>query len=297
MPGEQRQGRIARVERDRQAYLDDVERWRSGRLNGLVGPRGWLTVILLDWLRPGRNPIGSDPSNRILLSGKAPPHVGSIDLEAGRVVGRFLPEAGVTAGGTPVTTIELRDDTEGSPTVLELGPLSFSVIRRLDEWAVRVRDRDHPARRSFPGIEHWPVDPRWRIEARFDPNDPVPTVVVPTLLSTGDRYELPGTLRFPIDRQSCSLIALHESGYRDYLVVFADETTGRETYGGGRFVYVLPPDERGRTVIDFNRAYNPPCVFTPYATCPVPPPENRLPVRVEAGEKRYTGLESGEQGR
>ena len=275
---------------DLAAYLEDVERWRSGRLNGLLGPRGWLTVLSLDWLMPGENTIGSDPSSRIVLpEGRAPASVGTIHLDpgAGALIGRFDPQAGVTHDGTPIGTIELHDDRSGPATVLELGPLSFSVIHRVGEWAVRVRDREHPARRSFPGVEHWPVDPRWRVEARFEVADPVRTIVVPTIIARGDEYQVPGTLRFEVDGVACSLVALHEPGAGDHLVVFADETTGRETYGGGRFVYVHPPDARGTTVIDFNRAYNPPCVFTPFATCPLPPEGNRLAVRVEAGEKRF----------
>jgi uncharacterized protein (DUF1684 family) len=273
---------------DPQAYLADVEAWRARRLNGLTSPRGWLSVVSLDWLRPGPNPIGSDPSSRIVLPERAPAHVGSIDLEEdGRLLGRFDPEAGVTHDGRPVESLELADDAEGRATVLELGRISFSVIHRVGEWAVRVRDRDAPARRTFPGIEHWPVDPRWRIEARFDANDPVPTVVVPTIIAQGDEYRLPGTLRFEIDGEPFALVAFEEGPAADYLVVFADETTGRETYGGGRFVYVRPPDERGMTVLDFNRSYNPPCVFTPYATCPLPPDGNRLAIRVEAGERRF----------
>ena len=271
-------------------YREDVERWRAGRMNALVGPRGWLTVRSLDWLVPGPNTIGSDPASRIVLpEGRAPASVGVIELDpdGSRLVGLFDPDAGVTHQGAPVGTMELQDDRAGPATVLELGALSFSVIHRVHEWAVRVRDREHPARRSFPGIEHWPVDPRWRIEARLDPADPVRTVVVPTIIGKGDEYRVPGRLRFEIDGRACSLLALHEPGAGDYLVVFADETTGEETYGGGRFVYVRPPDERGMTVIDFNRAYNPPCVFTTHATCPLPPEGNRLALRVEAGEKLF----------
>jgi hypothetical protein len=191
--------------------------------------------------------------------------------------------------GTPVDApIPLRDDVDGPPTVLQMGSLRLHVIRRYaDRLAVRVRDVESPARAAFRGIEHYPVDDRWRFEARFDPYEPSRVSEVPTILDVPEVYATPGAVVFEHESETHRLDAFLEPGETDLFIVFADLTTGTETYGGGRYLYTEPPDERGRVVLDFNRAYNPPCVFTEHATCALPLPQNRLPFRVEAGEKRY----------
>ena len=151
---------------------------------------------------------------------------------------------------------------------------------------MRVKDKESPTLRAFHGIENFPADPKWRVEARFEPYDPPRPVRVPNILGTVDTESCPGALVFEIDGKSYRLDPVVERGETDLFVIFGDRTNGHGTYGAGRFLYAAAP-VGGRTVLDFNKAYNPPCVFTPYATCPLPPAENKLPIPIEAGEKAY----------
>jgi uncharacterized protein (DUF1684 family) len=173
-----------------------------------------------------------------------------------------------------------------------VGSVSFHLIRREDQLAARVRDRDAAARRGFTGLGHYPVDERWRIRARFEPVTEPREVVVPAFAGPGERYDVPGTVAFQTPNAPGALhrlTAFLEEPDEDLFFVFGDGTNRGETYGGGRFLYTPQPDGDGYVDLDFNRAYNPPCVFTPHATCPLPPPENRLDVRIEAGELAYAG--------
>jgi uncharacterized protein (DUF1684 family) len=217
---------------------------------------------------------------------RGPARVGSIRLEAGSAVATFAAEAGVTHEGNPVTRSNLRDDSHGDPTVLRLSSIAFYLIRRGDRLAVRVKDAESPARRAFAGIEYFPIDPAWRFQARFEPYDPPRSSPVPTILGMEETYEVPGALGFEHSGEVHRLDAFLEQGETELFVVFGDLTNRSDTYGGGRYLYAPPPGHGG-TVLDFNKAYNPPCVFTPFATCALPLPQNKLPFRIEAGEKLY----------
>jgi uncharacterized protein (DUF1684 family) len=177
-------------------------------------------------------------------------------------------------------------DAEGEPTRLEHGSLSFFVIERADRLAVRIRDRDASTLKSFAGMEYYPLDRAWRIEGRFEPAKEAREVPIPNVLGFEEKIRNPGDVVIEIDGVERRLLALDDTGDGRLFLVFGDETNGKETYGGGRFLYTEPPQD-GRVVVDFNRAYNPPCVFTPYATCPLPPPGNRFPFPIRAGEKKY----------
>jgi uncharacterized protein len=255
----------------------------------LTGPDGWLSVIALAWLDEGDNSVGSGPENRVVLPG-APRRVGTVSVDHGSAVATFDRDSGVTIDGRVVTTVDLADDSTGSPTKLRWGSLTFFLIRREDELAVRIKDSDSPARRSFVGIEYYPIDGRWRFAGRFEPSDPPVVSRVPTVLGMEEAYRVPGAVAFEREGTTHRLDAFLEEGETDLFLVFGDLTNASETYAGGRFLYTRPPDEDGIVVVDFNRAYNPPCVFTPFATCPLPLPQNRLPIRVEAGEKLYRGV-------
>jgi uncharacterized protein len=272
------------------SHAEEVERWRAARLARLTGPEGWLTVVGLHWLEEGANSVGADPTNAVVLPrGRAPDRVGMIVSSGGRA--SFVPDPGshVVHAGHPVTTpLELRADLEGAPTVLEVGSIRLHLIRRYeDRLAVRVRDLASPARGAFHGIEHYPVDERWLFEARFEPYDPPRVSRAPTVLDLEEVYPTPGALAFDHAGATHRLDAFLEAGETDLFIVFGDRTNGTETYGGGRYLYTKQADGRGIVALDFNRAYNPPCVFTPHATCALPVPSNRLAFRVEAGEKRY----------
>jgi hypothetical protein len=268
-------------------HRQDIERWRARRLERLRSPEGWLTLVGLSWLEPGKNAVGSDPGNRVVLpAGKAAPFLGTLDRSGDAVTFHGAPGAGVTSAGAPVTTLALRSDRDGDPTPLSVGTLTFYLISRGDRLGVRVKDSDSEARRGFHGLDYFPIDATWRVEARFEPYDPPKKVAVPNILGSVDQEDCPGALVFERDGKTYRLDPVLERGETDFFVIFGDRTNGTDTYGAGRFLYASPPIG-GRTVLDFNKAYNPPCVFTPYATCPLPPPENRLAIRVEAGEKAY----------
>ncbi len=272
------------------SYRAEIEKWRAGRIERLRREDGWLTLVGLFWLAEGENRFGSDPSNRIVFpEGSAPRFLGSIELSKGTAHVQVDPGNEVTQEGKPVTSMTLKSDAEGDePTILKHGTLSFYLIKRGERLGVRVKNGQSPARLSFRGIDSFSIDPRLRLEARFEPHDPPKTIAVPNVLGTVDQEKSPGALVFEHQGRSYRLDPVLESGTKDLFIIFGDTTNGHETYGGGRFLYAAPP-VNGRTVVDFNKAYNPPCVFTPYATCPLPPPQNRLPIRIEAGEKRYGG--------
>jgi len=267
-------------------YLAGIEAWRAGRIERLQRPDGWLTLVGLAWLEPGDNTVGSAPDSAVALPAGAPARLGTIRVDGSGATFTAAPGAEVTADGAPVSTVRMRSDRDGDPTVLVHGSLRFYVIGRNDRLAVRVKDADAPARQRFAGIEHFPVDPKWRVEARFEPAPAGHEVEVPNALGYLEKMNAPGHVVFELGGKTHRLLALDDTGDGRLFLVFGDLTTGRETYGGGRFLYTDPPKD-GRVEIDFNRAYNPPCVFTPYATCPLPPPGNRMKVRVEAGEKKY----------
>jgi uncharacterized protein (DUF1684 family) len=220
---------------------------------------------------------------------RGPAHLGRIRLKAGSIEAMFAAEAGVTHKGKAITRLELRDDSAGDPTVLRVSSIGFYVIRRGDRLAVRIKDAESPAREAFTGIDYFPIDPAWRSQARFEPYEPPRTSRVPTVVGVDETYEVPGVLAFEHRGEVHRLDVFLEQGETDLFLVFGDLTNRAETYGGGRYLYTPPPGTDGTVVLDFNKAYNPPCVFTPFATCALPLPQNRLPIRVEAGEKLYRG--------
>ncbi|MGH9368774.1 MAG: DUF1684 domain-containing protein [Thermoanaerobaculia bacterium] len=270
-----------------EAYRREIEEWRARRIERLRAEGGWLSVVGLFWLEPGKNAVGSGPGNRVVLpAGKTPAFVGTLDRQGDAVTLHAAPGSGASSGGRPVVALPRRSDADGEPTVVAVGPVSFYVIRRGDRLGLRVKDSQSEARRDFRGIESFPIEPKWRVEARFEPYDPPKSILVPNALGNPTGETCPGALLFERDGKIYRLDPILEKGETDLFVIFGDRTNGKETYGAGRFLYAAPP-VNGRTVLDFNKAYNPPCVFTSYATCPLPPPQNKLPTRVEAGEKAY----------
>lgn len=274
------------------AYTQSIERWRATRVAELTAPDGWLSLVGLDWLHPGVNTIGSAPDSDIVLPG-APARLGAVTLDKDGTP-RLKLEAGTDAlvDGKEQRDATLVDDAHagaGKPTLVSFGSTSFIAIHRGEREALRVRDTNAPSRTGFLGIDYFPIDPGWRIEADWIAAQPGETLEMGTVIGTTDKYPVPGKLRFSRDGKSFELLPVIEvPGDKQYFVVFADRTSGKETYGAARFVYIDPPQD-GKAVIDFNRAYNPPCAFTAFATCPLAPPENRLDLRVTAGEKKYRG--------
>ncbi|HEX8284223.1 MAG TPA: DUF1684 domain-containing protein [Pyrinomonadaceae bacterium] len=274
---------------DRAAYERDLEQWKAKRLASLKSEDGWLSLIGLFWFKEGENRFGSDPTNEIVLpEGKVPPRAGTLRLAGGRVTLEAEPGSGIKSGGQDVTTLELKSDEDGAPTMLELGSLSFHVVKRGERLGLRIKDRENPARAEFKGTEYYPADTKWVVGARFEPYEPPKRVPILNVLGMETEEMAPGALAFEVGGREYRLQALKEKGEEQLFIIFADQTSGKETYGAGRYLYADPPGADGRVRLDFNHAYSPPCAFTRYATCPLPPPENRLPLRVEAGEK-YLG--------
>ncbi|HMF42958.1 MAG TPA: DUF1684 domain-containing protein [Polyangia bacterium] len=271
------------------AYVHEIEAWQRERLQRLTADGGWLTVAGLVWLKPGPNRFGTDAANDVVLpAGSAPPRAGKFVLEGGRVRVEVEPGVAVTLAGKPVTRAALRSDAGGAePDVLSLGALTMQIIDRGGRLGVRIKDMKNPARARFKGLHYFPIDPRYRIVATFVLHPKPVTLDVPTVLGTVERMPSPGYASFALDAAPGAphlrLDAVLEPGETQLFFIFRDRTAGKTTYGGGRFLYADPPTN-GKVVIDFNRAYSPPCAFTPHATCPQPPENNRLPVAIEAGE-------------
>jgi uncharacterized protein (DUF1684 family) len=276
---------------DESLYRKEIEKWQVERVATLTKEDGWLTLVGLFWLNEGENKFGSGADNPIRLpKDRGPLVAGTLWLENGRVRMTAHPAVEITAGGIPVTSLTLKDDTEeGGPTVLKFGTLLLNIIKRGERVGVRVKDTDSLTRREFKGLEYYPVSPKWRIEARFEPYQPPKIIPITNVLSMTDDETSPGPLVFDVEGKTYRIDPIVEKGETDLFVIIADGTTGKETYGAGRYLYVSPPDSSGKVVIDFNQAYSPPCAFTNFATCPLPPRQNHLPFRIEAGEKKYAG--------
>jgi uncharacterized protein len=266
-----------------------VAAWRADRDARLRSPNGWLSLVGLCWLTPGENHVGAHPSSHVVLHGHdVPPRVGSMWLEEGRV--RFVPHEGMDL---PEEMLE--DDSGGDPTVLEVGSLRFHLIKRGERIGVRVRDASAPALASFAGLEHFPIDPSWRIEAHLEPGSPDAVIEIVDVTGARSRDATPGAVAFERGGRTWRIAALPGEGDDGCVrLVFGDATNRAETYGGGRFLYSEPVAADGTVVVDFNLAYNPPCVFSPWATCPLPPAQNRLGLRIEAGEKDWHAPEEHE---
>ncbi len=268
-------------------YLVAIESWRAERDERLRRPDGWLSLAGLYWLEEGDNSFGSGAGNDLVFpEGKAATRLGVLHRSGREVRLVADPGAEITHEGQPVSELDLASDAAGEPTVLEHRRLIIYLLERGDRLALRLKDRDSELLRTFTGMDRYPVAPEWRLEARFEPWAEPRKVTVPNVIGEPSEQASYGDVVFTAAGREFRLAPLGEPDGELFLV-FGDETNGDETYGGGRFLYAGPPDASGRLVVDFNKAYNPPCVFTPYATCPLPPAGNRLPLAVRAGEKSF----------
>lgn len=285
--------------RDRSMTDDHEARvlaFRRARLSRLLAVDGWLSLVGKFPLHEGDNVAGSDEGCDVVLPGASvAARVGSFQLHERAVT--FTPlrkgEVGLRRAGESAQTllegpVQLTTDLHGAPDRLILGTLSCEIMQRERGFAVRVRDRDSARRLEFPGIEHYPIRHDLRIVARFAPYDPPKPVDLEYEDGGSEHYVSPGAAELTWGGQTYRLDPVYDGNRTRLLLVFADATNRDSTYGAGRFLYA-PLPEGDRVVLDFNLAFNPPCAFTPYALCPLPPPQNRLPVRIEAGEKRPTG--------
>jgi uncharacterized protein (DUF1684 family) len=269
-------------------YREEIARWRVEREARLKGDGGWLSVAGLFWLEePGSRTFGTGPGVDIQLpAGSTAPRAGTLTFSGKDVEVRLEPGVEARVGGQPLTAPRiLNADTSAAPDVLQLGRLTVQLIERSGKYGLRVKDPEAPQRRAFQGLQWYPVEERWRVTAKWVPSDPPRTVPITNVLGQVSDLPSPGRAVFTVDGREVTLEPVLEAPGDDKLFfIFRDETAPRETYGAGRFLYSAMPED-GQVVLDFNKAYSPPCAFTQYATCPLPPRQNRLPVKINAGEK------------
>ncbi|MBN8481617.1 MAG: DUF1684 domain-containing protein [Xanthomonadales bacterium] len=269
-------------------YASEIEAWRVQRAERLKAPNGWLSLVGLDWLKPGRNTIGSAKDNDIVIA-RAPARLGTITLDGDVATIELEAGAAATIDGATSARTTLLDDSNETPTTVAFASVSFYLVDRGGRKGLRIKDSEAATRTGFLGIDNFAIDPSWRIEADWVAFDPPQSLEIPNVLGTIDSMPVPGKAVFTRDGKSYELRPVLESADATQLFfIVADRTSGKETYGAGRFLYADAAKD-GKVVLDFNKAYNPPCAFTPFATCPLAPPENRLPIAVNAGEKRYRG--------
>ena len=269
------------------SYRASIAQWQHEREARLKADDGWLTLAGLSWLKEGFNTFGSDPGNRIVLpTGSAAGRAGVFEFHGGKTVIRMEGGAHATLAGKTVTTQELRPDQPGPADVVALGDLTLQVIERGGRYGIRVKDKNSKVRKEFAGLKSFPVNEAWRVEARFVPYTPPKVLAIPTVLGDVEKSPSPGYAAFTLHGHEYRLDPILDDDGHSLFFIFRDLTTGKETYPAGRFLDADPPKD-GKVVLDFNKAYNPPCAFTPYATCPLPPPQNALALRIEAGELRY----------
>lgn len=275
------------------AYAAQIGTARALREARLASENGWLTLVALHWLVPGENAAGSDPALPISLEAPGiPPRACSFVLGPdGAVTLRAEAGAPVAVNGAPPTGAPLVTDRGGKPDVVTVGRVKLTVIERGGRLAIRARDPESSRRASFAGLDYFPVDPSLRLEARFEPYEAPREIEIPSAQGPPQKALAPGLVRFTLGGVERTLEPTVESaGDETLFFVFSDQTAGTESYGAGRFLYAdRPKPGETKVLLDFNLAQNPPCAFTPYATCPLPLPKNVLPVRIAAGEKVPAG--------
>ena len=276
------------VSADDLGFLNDNQAWRIERHSALVQPDGWTSLVGLHWLTLKAHYIGSGATSGMRLT-VGPEKMGLVQRDGGKVW--FTPEAGaqLRVGDVPLRgRIQWHSDQAAEPTVITFdeGKGSISLLQRGSHQALRVKHADAPTRQQFAGLDYWPADRRWVVPARFVAHVPARALEVVDMVGMSNSLANPGQLQFEHDGQRYALEAVGNPD-GSLLVLMADRTSGHGSYAAGRYIDVPAPDAQGQVLLDFNRSYNPPCAFSIYATCPLPPAQNRLDLRIEAGEKAY----------
>lgn len=263
------------------AYLESYEKWKADQTEDLKA--NWLSLVGLFWLKPGVNTFGSDSSNAIVFP-KGPAHAGEFVLQGKEVTLILSPDTQALVDGNHVATAKLDPDTAKHMTEVEMGTLHFHAIVRGQRVGIRAKDTDSESARNFKGMMFFPIDLKYRVTGKWIPADGKKTVEIPNALGDVSAEPVPGSVVFELDGQKLQLTALGGDAKTGLFFVFGDPTAKSDTYPGGRFLDTGAVTN-GTVQLDFNRAYNPPCAVTPYATCPLAPKENRLAVAIPAGEK------------
>ncbi len=277
-------------------WLQSLDAWRTQRAKQISAPDGWLSLAGLEWLKPGFNSIGADPGNSIQIHATdAPPRVGLLTVN-GDIVQLLAPSGGFPAGlttkGSPAREGAL-DTSNEHPTVIAFKGLELVVLKRGDRYVLRIKDANAPARTGFQGLHWYAPNPAYRVQARYIPFHPPQVEQIATVIGTTLNMTAPGVVEFLLNGKVYLLEPVFDGGDKNhFFFILRDKTSQTTTYGGGRFLTTGLPDngiaKPGHLTIDFNRLYNPPCAYTSYATCPLPPEKNRLSVAIEAGEQRFT---------
>ena len=268
-------------------YIKEIKQWDQKRINRLKADDGWLNLTGRFWLKEGESTFGSAKDNDLVVeSSTFPLHAGTFLFVDSAVTFNSKDGANVLHNGNAVKEIVLIDDQKKDMTVLQIGSIKFNLIVRDTLYGIRFRDLNSELVKNFKGIERFPIDESWNVKAGFEAYNPAKEIIVPNVLGQMNKEKSPGAVVFVRDGIKYKIDAVDE-GEDNLFLIIADQTSGDETYGGGRFMYVKKPDSTGIIILDFNKAYNPPCVFTKYATCPLPPLQNYLKLKIEAGEKVY----------
>lgn len=270
---------------NKEEYIRNMEEWQQQRLKRLKSENGWLNLVGLYWLKEGQNPFGSNEANNIVFPENAPEFIGNYILYKGNISVQINENVEVFVNDSLLAEHEINTDADENTTLFRSGSLRWYVIKRGDRYGIRLRDVKSPLIDKITEIPSFPIDPNWRIEARFEKFETPKEIAIPNVLGDTEFQKCYGLLKFKVDKKEYELMPLGDGVNDDFFVIFADETSAEETYGAGRFLSVEKPDTDGKTYIDFNKATNPPCAFTDFATCPLPPKENVLPFEVLAGEK------------
>ncbi|MFB3055872.1 MAG: DUF1684 domain-containing protein, partial [Ignavibacteriaceae bacterium] len=269
-------------------YIAEIQQWHQKRIERLKKDTGWLNLVGLYWLKEGENTFGSSEKNDIKFPDNSPQKIGTIILKDSLLTFKSADGVDVLNNDVKVTVLELKDDLTGMRTTLASGSLRWYIIKRGERYGIRLRDVESPILKEFKDIDIYPINEDWRIEATFMPYDPPKQILIPNILGTVEEDNSPGALSFTKDGRNYKLDAIESRS--GFFIIFADETSGKETYGAGRFLYTDEPDSNNIVILDFNISYNPPCVFTKYATCPLPPKQNYLHLKITAGEKMWGEL-------
>ena len=266
-------------------HQQSIKAWRASRHDRLTQPDGWLTLVGLEWLKDGENRVGSAADNDIHLTG-GPAHWGSVFLQNDQL--RFVSSdiKNVSINGESLQQAELVADNKGKPTLVAGGTLSFYSIFR-GSYGLRIKDSQAKALQDFKAVDNYSIDESWRINGRFIRADDGSSIEITNVLGQVSESPVFGTFEFDMEGKTHSLLGLGDENSEDLWFIFADRTSGHGTYGAGRFLYSDAMPENGRLTVDFNKAYNPPCAFNPYSTCPLPPQRNRMNLLVTAGEKDF----------
>jgi len=270
--------------------------WRAELAKELQQANGWLTLIGLEWLKPGDNTFGSAPGNNFVVKAPTAAYLGVVQLNDKGL--ELLPPHGgypkglLVDGRLPENPQTLGSDDSEHPSKITTGTVTITIIHRSERYGLRIKDSKAPARTQFHGLRWYPPDETYRVQAKWIPYNPPHQVAIPTILGTEVKSDVPGAAEFTLDGKMLRLEPILESpDEKELFFILRDTTSTTETYGAGRFLYTPLPDhglaEPGELILDFNRAQNPPCAYTPYATCPLPPPQNRLPIAIPAGQQRY----------